>query len=384
MAIDFDAITLDSLREVGGLKWSRPDTIGAFIAEMDFGIAPQITAALTEQIAYGRTGYPGGALISDLRDAAQEWLIDRFGWHVPTEHFRLLPDVLSGLGMFLRHFVPDGPLIVATPAYMPFVAAPIAFQRDIIEVPLARDGDRFVFDLDAIDAAFRAGARVFILCNPFNPVGRVFERAELEALCEVVERHGGRVFNDEIHAPVVYEPNHHIPYPTINEAAARHTITAMAASKAWNLPGLRCAQLVISNPDDVAVWDRFGTLIGHGASNPGMLASTIAYRHGREWLAEILDYLSSNRDLLIDLMADALPEVRLTRPEGTYLSWVDFSAYELPSPPGQFFAEHAKVRFTEGTDCGQVGVNHVRFNFATTKPILTEIVARLADAIAKR
>lgn len=384
MTIDFDAITEESLRATGATKWATPGKIGAFVAEMDYGIAPVIRQALTDSLTLAQTGYLPPEMSTELQKSTTEWLESQFSWQVEPGRVRLLPDVLSGLGAMMEYFMPpQAPVIVTTPAYMPFVAIESIWHRPTIEVPLARDGERFVFDLDAIDAAFAQGGRLLVLCNPYNPVGRMLERAEMLAIAEVVERHGGRVFNDEIHAPLTFEGRQHIPYPTVCQEAARHSLTAMSASKAWNLPGLKCAELVISNDDDAARWEEVGLITEHGASNPGVLANAVAFREGRPWLEEVRTYLEGNRALAADLFARHLPEARVTIPEATYLSWVDFTAYDLPAEPAEFFDEHADVLLTAGLACGEVGGGCARLNLATTRPILTEIIERMGAAVAR-
>jgi cystathionine beta-lyase len=248
---------------------------------------------------------------------------------------------------------------------------------------LIRDG-RYEFDLDGIDRAFHDGGGLLILCNPYNPLGRVFTREELLAVSEVVERNGVRVFSDEIHAPLVYPDGRHVPYASVSDAAASHTITSTSASKAWNLPGLKCAQIILSNDADAEVWERIGFMASHGASNPGVIANTAAYTAGGAWLADTVGYLDGNRRLLGDLLAEHLPEIRYTAPEGTYIAWLDARALELEVPPADFFRERADVAMTDGSSCGEAGVGFMRFIFATPRPIIEQAVRQMADAVKRR
>jgi cystathionine beta-lyase len=220
--------------------------------------------------------------------------------------------------------------------------------------------------------------------NPHNPLGRVFTAEEQLALADVVEDAGARVFSDEIHAPLVHPGAVHRPYASLSPATARHTVTATSASKAWNLPGLKAAQLILSNAEDSAHWERVGFLYTHGASTPGVLASTAAYDVGGPWLDGVLAYLAENRRLLGELLADRLPGVRWTPPEGTYLAWLDFRDFGLPVSAGEFFLERAGVAMVDGPECGAPGAGHVRLNFATPRPVLIAIVNRLADAVRRR
>jgi cysteine-S-conjugate beta-lyase len=381
----FDDLTVAELRRRGGLKWSLfPEAIGSFVAEMDFGTAPAVTEALHAAVDTPVFGYLPPALLQGMSEAYATWSADRYGWTVPPERVRPVADVLAGLAAAIEHFSrPGSPVVLPTPAYMPFLTLPPALGREVLQVPMARDGDRYVYDLDALDAAFRAGGHLLVLCNPHNPIGRVLEPAEMTAVAEVVERHGGRVFSDEIHAPLVYEGHRHVPYASLGEVPAGHAVSATSASKAWNLPGLKCAQLVLSNDPDADLWARVGSHAEHGASTLGVVANTAAYTGGAGWLDDVLAYLDDNRRLLADLVAEHLPGVRYTPPEGTYLAWLDCRELDLPEP-GAFFLQRAGVALTDGLLCGVAGTGFARLNVATPRPVLEQTVERMGAALAAR
>ncbi|HEY5515416.1 MAG TPA: aminotransferase class I/II-fold pyridoxal phosphate-dependent enzyme [Pengzhenrongella sp.] len=383
---DFDDITIEELRATGGLKWSAfPDKIGAFVAEMDFGVAPPITEALHAAVEVGAFGYLPGAVARRLSVAYSRWARDRYRWDVSADDVRPLADVIAGLEMAIRHFsTPGSAVIVPTPAYMPFLTVPDALGRDLIQVPMANHGGRYVYDLDALDAAFAAGGNLLVLCNPHNPVGRVLEPGELAAVAEVVERHGGRVFSDEIHAPLVYPGYRHTPYASISATTAEHTLTATSASKAWNLPGLKCAQLVLSNDRDRELWSKVGPAAEHGAANLGVIANTAAYTAGGPWLDGVLTYLDANRRALDDLVRRHLPGVGYVPPDGTYLAWLDVRDLELGERPAEFFLDRAGVAMIDGALCGDVGRGFVRYNFATPRPIMERTIEAMARALAAR
>jgi cystathionine beta-lyase len=398
-----DRTTEDELRARGSQKWSKggPGVIGAFVAEMDFGVAPPIEAALLNVIKRADFGYLTQRAVTEMAVACAAWQRDRYGWDLDPGRIRPLPDVITGLAAAITVFSrPGSPVILPTPAYMPFLTVPGSLGREIIQVPMAADGGRYVFDLDGIDAAFKRGGHLLVLCNPCNPVGRVYDREELTAVAEVVEANGGRVFADEIHAPLLYPGGTHIPYASLGAATAAHTVTGTAASKGWNLPGLKCAQFLLSNDHDAATWAERGSTFEHGASTPGVPASTAAYRDGGPWLDDAVAYLDGSRALLADLLAEHLPEVGYQPPEGTYLAWLDCRALFTdrgsrlpggrPHPPvadaipAEFFLAKARVMLTDGAACGEAGRGHVRLNFATPRPILAEIVRRLGDAVRGR
>lgn len=382
---DFDAITIDQLRASGSYKWSTyPEAIGAFIAEMDFGVAPEISSALTRSVE-ALVGYPTPELVSAMSAATARWLRDEYSWDVPPERIRPVGDVLIAMRATIDHFTaPGSKIVLPTPAYMPFLKIPPMHDREIVEVPLLLEDGRYVFDLDGLDRAFADGGGMLILCNPYNPVGRVFTREELLAVSEIVERHGGRVFADEIHAPLVFAPHRHIPYASISQATAGHTITSTSASKAWNLPGLKTAQVILSNDADAATWATpVVTRNELLASNPGIIANTAAYDDARDWLADTHAYLDGNRTLLGELLAEHIPAIGYTPAEGSYIAWLDARGLGIEGSPADFFREEAGVALTDGIACGAAGEGFLRFILATPRPIIEQAVRQMAAALAR-
>jgi cysteine-S-conjugate beta-lyase len=372
------------LRARGSFKWTAPgpDGFGAAVAEMDFGAAPAILDALAGLSADANFGYLPQFLADELAAACAEFAKRRYGWDVDPALIHHVPDVLKALEIAITHFShPSSPVILPTPAYMPFLSLPGFLSREIIQVRMIDDAGFFTLDLDAIEDAFRAGGHLLIFCNPYNPLGRVFTVQEMAQLTEVVDRHHGRVFADEIHGPLVYPGLRHIPYASTSGAAASHTLTATSASKAWNLPGLKCAQVILTNSPDRQRWEEMGFFAAHGASNPGVVANIAAFRHGEPWLDEVLDYLDDSRRLLADLLRRHLPQVRYRPPDGTYLAWLNCTAMDLPGSPGALVTERARVTVVDGPAFGAGGPGAFRLNFATPRPILTEMVERIAAAL---
>ena len=381
----FDEITVDQLRAAGSVKWTLfPAAIGAFIAEMDFGVAPRIADVVRAAADSQAMGYLPSAERATTARATSDWLAGSFGWQVPAEHVFLLPDVLSVLRVAVQRFTPPGsPVIVPTPAYMPFLTVVPALDREVIEVPsvLGEDG-RYRLDLAGIDAAFAAGAGLLVLCNPWNPVGRVLTREELEEVAEVVDRHGGRVFSDEIHAPLVLDDLPHIPYASLGELTAGHTVTAVAASKGWNVPGLKCGQMILSNPDDVAAFAPYATDAGDTVGLLGARAAAVAYGECQDWLGDVVDYLRGNRDLLLELVGE-IPGLRVSPVEGTYIAWLDCRDLDLPGGPAQFFRREAGVALTDGSSCGEAGEGFARFVFAMPRPVLRQALDSMREALTR-
>ena len=381
-----DSTTPAMLRARGSVKWSAPGPggFGAAVAEMDFGAAPAILDALAGLSADANFGYLPPFLAEELSAACAEFAKRRYGWDVDPALIHHVPDVIKALELAITRFSrPGAPVILPTPAYMPFLSVPPFLGREIIQVPMHGDRGFFTLDLDRIDDAFRAGGHLLIFCNPYNPLGRVFTRPEMTELSAVVERHGGRVFADEIHGPLVYPGARHIPYASTSDLAASHTLTATSASKGWNLPGLKCAQVILTNEPDRQRWDEMGMFAAHGASNPGVAANIAAYRHGEAWLDEIVGYLDESRRLLAGLLSRHLPGIGYRPPDGTYLAWFDCAALDLPGSPGELVTSRAQLTVVDGPAFGEGGAGSFRLNFATPQPILAEMVERIAAALSE-
>lgn len=380
----FDDMTPEMLRRRGTVKWCHhdADVLNFWIAEMDFRAAPAVRAAALDAVEREEFGYPLPDKASGLPAAVAEWQAQRYGWKIARENVHVLPDVLKGLELGIERFSPTGSaVIVPTPAYPPFFMVPGVVNRPVIAVPMVPDGGRWALDLESIDEAFAAGAGTIVLCNPHNPLGRVFTRDELLALCDIVERHGGRVVADEIHAPLTYPGYQHIPYASISDRSARHCLTLVSPGKGWNLPGLKCAAAITSCEVDEERWRSLTAMKTHGASTIGIRTATAAFRHGGPWLDDVLTYLDRNRMLLAELLRAHLPEVGYTPPEGTYLAWLDCRRLGLGDEVAAFFLERARVGTNPGSAFGDNGRGHIRFNFATSHSILEQGIEAMTAAV---
>lgn len=386
MSVNFDELTAERMQGALGVKWTAfPDCIGAFIAEMDYGTAPAVKSRLVEAVEAGYFGYLPTELDDELKEAVANWYHRRSTWNVTPDMVHSMPDVLKGLEITLTKYAPrGGKVILPTPAYMPFLFLPQLFGREILEVPMLQTGYGWEYDFEAIEQAFRDGGEVLIVCNPHNPIGKVHNADEMRKLGEIVARNDGRVFSDEIHAPLLFSGQQHVPYASVNDVNAGHTITAIAASKAWNLPGLKCAQLVLSNDADVEAWETSGAgWLAHGASVMGVIASSAAFNEGEDWLNDVVSYTEGNRDALPGLLAEHIPAAKFIKPDGTYLGWIDLTATKVPEDVATFFREEAKVAITDGSMCGEVGKRHVRFNFAMARTVMEEAIKRMGAAIKR-
>lgn len=383
-SFDFNRLTAEQLRARRTMKWNYfdEDVLPLWVAEMDFPTAPAVRAGVDAAVARESFGYPSPDARTGLPEAAADWTARRYGWRVPAERVHIVPDVLHGVDVAITEFSPEGSaVILPTPAYMPFFDVLAHARRPRVEVPMATDNGRYVLDLDAIDAAFADGAGTLLLCHPYNPLGRAFTRQELEAVSRVVARHGARVVADEIHAPLVYGERH-IPYAGVSPEAASHTVTLSSASKAWNLPGLKCAYAITSNDADEETWRRLPMLRTFGASPIGIAANVAAFTEGEPWLDALLGHLDGQRQLLRDLLAEHLPQVGFTLPEATFMAWLDLRPLRLPAEPAEFLLEHARVALNPGPPFGENARGFARLNFATTTTILEQAVRAMAKAVA--
>ena len=379
----FDAITPENLVERGSWKWTRfPGTLPGFVAEMDFPLAKPITEALSTSFDLQRFGYLPQPVAEELKEATADYVSRTHSWAIEPELVYLSGDVLQAYEVVLRQLItPGSPIIVPTPAYMPFLTLTTALGHPVIEVPMLDGPDgRPEMDLPTIADHLAGEAELVVLCNPHNPLGLVYHHDELEALATVVDDAGGMVFSDEIHAPLVFGNHRHIPYATVSDQAAQHSITAISASKAWNLPGLKCSQLVVTSDRHKELLAPLSFIVSHGASTPGVVASIAAYRDGGPWLEDVKSYLSGNFDVLDDFATNHLPGSGYRRPEGTYITWFDARSIDIGTSdsPADYLREHAGVSLTDGALCGEAGKGHLRLIAATPRPILMELLERIA------
>jgi cystathionine beta-lyase len=380
----FDHLTEQQLRDRKTIKWNHfgPDVLPLWIAEMDFPTAPAVVDGIRACVADEEFGYP--AFREDtLARAAADWCRRRYGWRVARDWIRVVPDVLKGLEVVINFLTrPESPVVLPVPAYMPFFDVLQITGRQRVEIPMLQDDSgRYVLDLDVLDAAFASGAGSLILCNPNNPLGTAYRADELRAIVDVAAHYGARVIADEIHGPLVYG-RPHVAAASVSDTAAHTVITLMSASKGWNLPGLICAQVILSNEQDARDWEFINKLHKMGVSTIGIRANIAAYDHGAGWLDELLGYLQANRDHLAKTLPELSPGVKINTPEATYMSWVDFRALGLPTEPAEHLLSKAKVAVSPGIPFGAtVGSGFARLNFATTRAILDRAINAIAAAL---
>lgn len=376
---DFD-LSDDELRRTGSLKWLHggDDVLPAWVAEMDVRPCPAVTAALRDTVDRGDLGYPR-LTVPELAQALAGFAADRLGWTVDPGRVVHTGDVMAGVLLVIEVLCEQAPVVMPVPSYPPFLDGVPLTGRPLVPVPCAAGaGGAPELDLDAIGAAFAAGARTLVLTNPHNPLGRVFTPAELADLAALADRWGARVISDEIHAPLVLPGARHVPYATTGDPRA---VTVTAASKAFNTPGLKCAQIVTAAAADHAALAGLPVVANHGTSPLGIAATIAAYRDGRSWLDGVVAHLDAQRRRFGELLAEHLPLARWWPMEATYLAWVDAGPYGGDRPARQAL-KVGRVMVNDGETFGPgLGYErYVRVNLATSEERLTRVVERLGAA----
>jgi len=374
---DFDEII--DRRGTASEKWDKyrgRDIIPLWVADMDFRSPPAVIEALHERVSHGVFGYT--APPEGLIQAVIEALDGEFGWRVQEEWITWLPGLVTGLNVSCRAVgAPEDEAITFTPVYPPFMSAPSLSGRNLIKVALKCEAGNWGLDLEALELSVTRRTRLLLLCSPHNPVGRVWTRQELTDLAEFSARHDLVICSDEIHAGLVLdEAVRHIPIATLSPETARRTITLLAPSKTFNVPGLGCSFAVIS---DAALRRSFrkgmGRIVPH-VNLLGYTAAEAAYRHGEGWRQELLAYLRGNRDLVAQEVAQ-MPGLTVAHVEATYLSWIDVRDTGIEDPV-RFF-EEAGVGLSGGADFGLPG--YVRLNFGCPRALLSEALRRMRVAL---
>lgn len=374
-------LTDEQARRALILKWGTvpEDVLPAWVAEMDYAVDPVVMEAVQRALADGVTGYPVFGAGGPLGEAYAGWSQRHFGWAPEADAVLPVSDVSAGMRVAIDVLSERAPVIYPTPGYNAQFGLAGITGREEVHLEVSPDADRAAVDLDRLDAMLAAGARTLILTQPHNPWGRVFTRAELEGIRDVVVRHGARVVSDEIHAPLVLPGAEHVPYLSL-PGTHDHAVAVVAASKAFNTAGLRCAQIVVPDPAARARLAAEPMARNDSWSPLGVVAAEAAYEYGDPWLASLVERLASQRALLGELVADRMPKLRMRPLEATYLAWVDARGYGHDDP-AEVALRRGRVKVGSGTDYAPGSPGHFRLNIATSPARLTEIVDRLASAL---
>lgn len=384
MTFDFDS--LHNRLGTDSQKWQKygeRDILPMWVADMDFRSSPAILDALQERVAHGIFGYarPTPSQTAAIVDA----LLARYGWAIDPTWIVWLPGLVCGLNVAAQAFANPGEQILCnTPVYPPFMTAATNSGRESVPVPLVLNtaARRWEIDFDAMERAAANGrVRLYFLCNPHNPVARVFRRDELVRLGEFCLRHNIILCSDEIHCDLILDPAiPHVPAGMLSAEIAAQTITLMAPSKTYNIPGFGTSFAIISNAQRRAKFVRATAGIVAEVNVLGYTACAAAYRDSETWRQALLSYLRGNRDLLHAFIAREMPAIRIEAPqEATYLSWLNVSALKLDDPAAHF--EKHGVGLSDGTAFGAPRSTYLRLNFGCPRTTLAEGLQRMKNAL---
>jgi len=382
---DFDRVI--DRRRTESSKWHTypPDVLPLWVADMDFRSPEPVLRALRERVEHGVFGY--GAEQPEFYEVFLDRLQTRYGWRVSPEAILVIPGVIPGFNLAARALTTAGDgLLLQTPVYPPIQRVPgnVGLTSDEMELERQPDG-RYAIDFERFEAAIGERTRMFLLCNPHNPVGRVFRREELQRMAEICVRRGLLICADEVHCELTFSRQQHVPIASLDAEIAARTITLMAPSKSFNLPGLKCAVAIIPN---ASLREKFVAAqldLVRAVNVLGYTAALAAYRDGQPWLDELLRYLEANRDFVVESVRSKLPGVSAASPEATYLAWLDCREADLPdSDPYTFFLDEARVALTDGKAFGRGGAGFVRLNFACPRATLAEGLDRMRHALERR
>lgn len=372
-------------RNSDSIKWNLydDDVLPMWVADMDFAAPVPVIQALKERVEHGVFGYAGDP--KELRKVIVSRFDELYQWSIKPDDIVFTPGVVVGFNIAGHSVaVPEGEVLIQPPVYPPFFKTAGFAGMKTAENPLIQNEDgSYGINFGDFEEKVNKKTRMFLLCNPHNPVGRVFHRDELERMAEICLRNNVLICSDEIHGDLVFQGNRHIPLGSLNPEIADRTITLMAPSKTFNIAGLDCSFAVIPNKE---IRENYISAMKGITGNTNMLgisAALAAYQNGTPWLEDLMIYLKENRDYLKTTLDREIPEIKMTVPEGTYLAWLDCRNAGLPDTPYDFFLRKAKVAFNSGESFGTGGKGFVRLNFGCTRATLNEVLDRMKKALGK-
>lgn len=380
------APNLAELQTHTSAKWRGfpQDVLPLPVAEMDFPVAEPIRALLTEMVAKSDLGYLDS--IPELGLGFQKFAADRWGWNVDPLQVRAATDVGVAVVEILRVFTqPGDSILVSSPVYHNFYTWIDETKLNKVDVPFERTGDEsknpWVINWDGIEKAYASGIKVHLLCSPHNPLGRIYSKEELLRIIELAKKYKVLVISDEIHAPLTYKGETFTPFLALGKDAEEVGVTVTAASKGWNIAGLKCAIIVSHNEAMHTRLNALAPAMHYRASLLGGFATAVAFSDGGVWLDSVLENLDHNRMMIKDLLAAKLPSVRYHIPQNSYLAWLDLEALQLGDDPSQTLLNKGHVAFNAGHTFGAQCSHYVRLNFATSPTIVTEAIERIARSL---
>ncbi|MDW7676433.1 MAG: MalY/PatB family protein [Bacillota bacterium] len=386
----FDFNTMQDRKGTHSLKWDfAPHLTGAgdllpmWVADMDFACAPVIVDAVSERATHGIYGYTG--ISDEYRSSVVYWMQQRHHWTIQPEWIVVITGIVPALNMLMQAFAQAGDqVLVQPPVYYPFFNAVRNNGQQLVLNTLKEENNRYVVDFDDLEQKLKdPKTTIMILCSPHNPVGRVWSREELHKMAQLCLENDVLLVSDEIHHDLVFYPHHHLATASLSDEIAANTITCTAPSKTFNLAGLQSSNIIISDEKKRRRFQQALDRNGVFGINPFADAATIAaYRHGAPWVDELLKYLSGNLDLVAACLEKEMPQIKMIRPEGTYLAWLDFRSLDMsPASLQQFMEEKAGVIMNQGPIFGETGAGFQRLNVACPRSLLIEGLDRISLAI---
>ncbi len=384
MIYNFDELLDRKNTESVKWHWFDEDVLPMWVADMDFVSPEPVIRALQERVAHGVFGYPTD--LPGLREVIVNRLAQKYQWAVNPEELVFVPGVVSGFNIAAQAFVEEGGgVLIQPPVYMPFLKVANHVRGVRQDAPLTYQADgSYSIDWDVFESAITSQTSMFLLCNPHNPVGRVFTREELARMAEICLRHNLIICSDEIHSDLVFAGSQHIPIASLNPQVAQNTVTLMAPSKTFNIAGLSCSFAVIQNPELRKRFEHANKGMVHGVNLLGLVAAKAAYAEGQEWLDQLLVYLEENRNYLYHFVNEQLPGVKMYCPQGTYLAWLDCREAGIEGTVCDFFITQARVGLNDGEAFGKGGEGFVRLNFGCPRSMLVEALERMKCALLKK
>ena len=375
-----ESFKYDLRKEIFG----REDVIPMWVADMDFRTPDFILDALRKRLDHDILGYT--YIPSSFGQAAADWIGRRHGWNVQPSWISFSPGVVPALNLLIMAFTgPEDRIIVQPPVYFPFFSAVKNHGRVLVNNPLKLEDGSYAMDFDDLESKIDSRTKMLILCSPHNPTGNVWPQEVLERLGEICLKHNMILISDEIHADLVFHPHRHIATGNLSEELAMRTITCMSPSKTFNLAGLSTAYLVIPDIKLRKQYEEMLDRVHVGAGNIfGLIALEAAYRSGEEWLNRLMDYLKGNLDFLSDFISRKIPQVKVIRPQATYLAWLDFRELGMEQQQlNDFLICRAGLGLSDGALFGKEGTGFQRINFGCPREILHKALLALEDSIAK-
>ncbi|MGG6314413.1 MalY/PatB family protein [Paenibacillus macerans] len=377
--------TLSVKWDLGQELFGDAGVLPLWVADMDFKCAPAIVEAVTERAKLGIYGYT--TRTQEYLDAITGWFQKRHGWSIDASWLTDTPGVVPAISVAVQAFTePGDAVILQSPVYNPFYDVILKNGRRVAENPLLLRNGRYDMDYGHLESLMQNGAKLMLLCSPHNPGGRVWSKDELVRLGELCAQYGIKVVSDEIHCDLVFKEHRHYPFASLSPAHADRTVTCLAPSKTFNMPGLESSFTVISNPQMRERFaDRIDALAIGSVNYFGPAATIAAYNESEDWVNAVLEYVRSNRDYTVAYLAEHLPQLTPVLSEGTYLLWVDCRALELGSAElKELMYREAKIAFNEGSIYGNGGEGFLRINLACPRALLTEALERFSAAVAAR